>query len=88
MPRALHSEFELKFLSVSVPYVMAEPGIVSVVVGRPTRWEPEEYVMVSTWRSEADLAAFAGEQWNRAVIPEGMEKYVSECWVHHYEHFE
>lgn len=84
---ALHSEFEQKFLSVSVPFVQGQHGLVSVEVGRPTRWEPEEYVMVSVWRSEADVAAFAGDTWNRAVIPHGMERYVSECWVHHYENF-
>jgi heme-degrading monooxygenase HmoA len=87
VPLALHAEFEQKFLSVSVPFVESEKGFVSVTVGRPTRWTPEEYVMVSVWRSEADIAAFAGENWNRAVIPVGMEKYVAECWVHHFENF-
>jgi len=43
--------------------------------------------MISIWRSEHDVAAFAGDDWNRAVIPAGMEKYVAECWVHHYENF-
>jgi heme oxygenase (mycobilin-producing) len=88
VPKVLHAEFEQKFLSVSVPHVKAARGIVSVVVGQPTRWEPEEYVMISVWHSEADVVAFAGENWNRAVIPQGMEKYVSECWVHHYENFD
>lgn len=87
VPSALHAEFEQKFLSVSIPIVKAEPGLVSVTVGRPTRWAPDEYVMVSVWRSVADIVVFAGENWNRAVIPPGMEKYVSECWVHHYENF-
>ena len=87
VPLALHAEFEQKFRSVSVPFVQAQAGLVSVMVGRPTQWAPEEYVLVSVWRSEADIAAFAGESWNRAVIPHGMEKYISECWVHHYENF-
>ncbi len=87
VPASLHSEFEAKFLSVSVPYVQAAQGIVSVSVGRPTKWAPDEYVMISVWASEKALQAFAGESWNRAVIPSGMENYVSECWVHHYENF-
>jgi hypothetical protein len=41
--------------------------------------------MVSRWENEAALKTFAGEQWNHAVIPPGMEKFVVECWVHHYE---
>lgn len=88
VPAELHSEFESKFLSVSVPYVQAAPGLVSVTVGRPTRWDPDEYIMISVWLNEAAVAAFAGEHWNTAVIPDGMEKYVSECWVHHYENFD
>jgi heme oxygenase (mycobilin-producing) len=87
VPVALHAEFESKFLSVSVPYVLAAQGIISVSVGRPTRWVPDEYVMISDWANEDALRSFAGESWNLAVIPPGMEKYVSECWVHHYEHF-
>lgn len=72
---------------MSVPFVKAAKGSVAVSVGRPTRWQPDEYVMVSVWEDEGALVAFAGEGWNRAVIPHGMEKYVSECWVHHYEIF-
>ena len=87
VPARLHAEFEEKFLSVSVPYVQAAKGLVSVSVGRPTQWAPEEYVMISTWESVNSLCAFAGEHWNQAVIPAGMERYVTECWVHHYENF-
>jgi hypothetical protein len=61
VPQSLQAEFEKKFLSVSVPYVEAAAGLVSVSV--------------------------ASDDWNRAVIPAGMEKYVAECWVHHYENF-
>jgi heme oxygenase (mycobilin-producing) len=87
VPVELHMEFEEKFLSVSLPHVRSAPGLASVFVGRPTRWTPDEYVMISLWESEEDLAAFAGEEWNRAVIPAGMERFVSECWIHHYENF-
>ncbi len=43
--------------------------------------------MISVWANEDALRSFAGESWNLAVIPAGMEKYVSQCWVHHYENF-
>jgi heme-degrading monooxygenase HmoA len=87
VPAHLHGAFERDFLAVSVPFVKAASGLVSVSVGRPTRSRPDEYAMVSVWRDEGALAAFAGDQWERAVIPRGMEPYVSECWVHHYESF-
>ncbi len=87
VPSDLHAEFEENFLDISLPYVEKQSGFVSVFIGRPTKWQPEEYVMVSTWKDEASIAAFAGNEWSQAVIPTGMEKYVRECWVHHYEIF-
>ena len=87
VPQSLQAEFEEKFLSVSVPYVEAAAGLVSVYVARPTRWIPDEYAMISSPATRSDVAASAGDDWNRAVIPAGMEKYVAECWVHHYENF-
>lgn len=87
VPDKLHAEFEQQFLDVSLPLVTSAPGLMSVSIGKPTRWAQDEYVMISVWRSEADVIAFAGENWNQAVIPEGMSKYVAECWLHHYENF-
>ena len=87
VPFELHAEFEEKFRSVSIPHVESQEGMISVFVGRPTRWAPEEYVMISTWETESSLFAFAGEDWNRAVIPPEMERYVIGCAVHHYEIF-
>ncbi|WP_019506182.1 antibiotic biosynthesis monooxygenase [Pleurocapsa sp. PCC 7319] len=88
VPPNLHAEFEKDFLAISVPYVEKYSGLVSIVVGRPAKPQSEEYVMVSTWKDEASVKAFAGHQWSEAVIPTGMKKYVKECWVHHYEVFE
>jgi heme oxygenase (mycobilin-producing) len=87
VPNALHQEFEAKFLSVSIPAVRSHPGLVSVTVARPTQWAPDEYAMISTWADSDAVAAFAGPDWNEAVIPDGMQRYVAECWVHHYEVF-
>ena len=87
VPEDLHKEFETKFLSVSVTYVKHQLGLISVEVGKPTIWQPDEYVMISHWQDTQSLIAFAGEEWHQAVIPDGMEKYVRQCWVHHYEIF-
>jgi heme-degrading monooxygenase HmoA len=82
---ALKSEFEEKFSSLSIRTVHEAPGFISATILKPTHWAPDEYAMISHWRDHASLQAFAGEEWNRAVIPPGMEKFVVECWVHHYE---
>ena len=82
------TEFARKFADISVNLVRAAEGNLGVVIGRPTDWTPNEYVMVSKWRDEHALVAFAGENWNRAVIPAGMEPYIKECWIHHYRAFD
>ena len=80
----LKQEFEEKFSSVSVRAVDEAPGFLAVSILKPTKWAPDEYAMITQWENEAALKAFAGEQWNHAVIPPGMEKFVVDCWVHHY----
>jgi len=81
----LRQEFEEKFSSISIHVVNDAAGYISASIFKPTRWAPDEYAMISQWEDEAALKAFAGEKWNRAVIPAGMEKFIVECWVHHYE---
>ncbi len=81
----LRQEFEDKFSSISVHVVNEAPGFISVSILKPTKWAPDEYAMISQWEDEAALKAFAGEEWSHAVIPPGMEKFVVECRVHHYE---
>lgn len=81
----LSAEFEEKFAAVSVHVAESADGNISVTILRPTSWAPNEYAMISVWQDEDSLQSFAGEHWNQAVIPEGMEKFVKTCSVHHYE---
>ena len=81
----LRDEFEEKFATISVHVAESAVGSVSVTILKPTVWAPNEYCMVSTWESEESLREFAGENWYQAVIPAGMEQYVVECSVHHYD---
>ncbi len=85
VPRELHEEFEAKFQAISVPLVKNYQGLVSLEIGRPSQWNPGEYIMVSRWETVQDLINFAGENWNQEHIPPGMEKYISTCSVSHFE---
>ncbi len=85
IPKELHDEFEVKFKAISVPMVKAYSGLISLEIARPSQWNPDEFLMISRWESESDLINFAGEQWNEVHIPVGMEKYIAECSVSHYE---
>lgn len=81
----LRQEFEEKYSSVSVQTVDEAPGFISVSILKPLKWTPNEYTLISQCENEAALKAFAGKQRNHAVIYPGMEKFVVECLVHHYE---
>ena len=81
----LREEFEEKFADISVREVQGAPGMKTVSIHRPTKWSPDEYAMITVWIDEESLASFAGENWNRPVIPVGMEKFVRETSVAHYE---
>ena len=78
------SAFEAGFRSLSVNAVRCAPGNLSCEIGMPTRWTPNTYSMVSRWRDEDALVAFAGPEWNTPVIPAGMEAYGKNLSVEHY----
>lgn len=81
---ALRAEFESKFATVSVNAVRSAEGASDLEIFKPTHWAPDEYLMISRWTDEAALRCFAGEDWSRAFIPDGMEIFVAECWVQHF----
>ena len=83
----LRSEFERAFAAVSVDHVREQTGLLAVAIGRPIRPETGEYLMVSTWSSVSDVERFAGPDWTAAVIPSGMERFVIDYRVQHYEVF-
>jgi heme oxygenase (mycobilin-producing) len=82
---ALRDEFERDFATISVDAVQHAEGALSCTIGTPSKWKPDDYAMISTWRDEEALVAFAGTDWNRAVIPSGMERYAKKYQVAHYE---
>ena len=84
VPLRLHGEFKEKFKEISVPMVQKYNGLIAIEIGEPSKWSPEEFVMISKWESEQNLIDFAGEDWSQAHIPENMAKYISEWEIHHY----
>jgi len=84
VPLELHEEFQAKFKAISVPIVKNYQGLISLEIGKPTKWNPTEFVMISRWEKEINLIDFAGEKWNKAHIPKGMEDYITACSVDHF----
>ena len=78
------SAFESDYKNISIPLVKSQKGLISVETGFPLENDSNEYVMISHWKDIEALKSFVGELWEEALIPKGMEKYVQQCWVHHY----
>ena len=82
----LREAFEPLFRTVARASVTQHPGCREVTVGGPSSADPDEYAMISVWDSAESLSEFAGPDWTVAHIPDGMEKFVEACWVHHFPH--
>ncbi len=78
-------EFKAKVNQLSIPLVQRQRGLIAYYSGGPTSASPEEFVMITVWRSLDDLKSFAGEDWNRSVIPEEELPLLRETYAHHYE---
>ena len=82
--QALRTEFEERFSTTSISVVRNAKGCLSEQILRPAKWTPNEYAMISVWENELALNEFVGDDWSKAFIPAGMEKFVEDCWVHHF----
>ena len=79
------NDFERDFKSISIETVEKHYGLISCHIGGPTKWNPDDYTMVTIWENEASLEEFAGKNWNQAIIPAEMQKYPKTFKVAHYE---
>lgn len=77
-------DFENDYENISIPLVKSQKGFVSVETGKPIN-DNAEYLMISHWDNLESLKSFVGSSYQEALIPHGMEKYVQQCWVNHYE---
>jgi len=80
-------DFEEDFDLISLPLVKAQKGLVSLSFGKVINQDKDEYILITTWEDQDALIAFCGEAWKQALIPHGMEKYIKECWLYHFEQF-
>ena len=78
-------EFEQFFLNKALPMVKAQPGLVSVTVGKPIEISPTEFLMVTVWQDLKAVKGFAGESWQNAVIDPDEVHLLKETFVYHYE---
>jgi heme-degrading monooxygenase HmoA len=81
-------EFERFVIETGVPMVRTAEGCTHVTAGK-SRWnEQPEFVVVTYWRSVDALQAFAGPDWQQAVIEPQEEHMLAEVFCDHYETIE
>ena len=81
------AEFEESLAQRSIPLVESQKGVRSYFAGRPAGSASDEFVMITIWEDLASLKAFAGDDWEKPVIPDGMAPLMRESFLHHYEAF-
>ncbi len=81
------AEFQQKVEQLSIPLVKAQKGMLAYYPGKPLDPASDEFVMVTLWEDLGALKAFAGENWNRPIIPEEELPLLEQTFVHHYEVF-
>src|SRR5260370_12469790 len=70
---------------VSLPTIRAQPGCLATQIGTPRAGQPEDFVVVSLWSDVERLRAFAGEQWQQAIIVPGDADLLEQVRVEHYD---
>lgn len=78
-------EFQDMLERLSIPMVKAARGMLGYYVGRPVDPATSEFTVTTLWVDLDAVKAFAGENWNRAVIPPEEVALIAESHIHHYE---
>jgi len=81
----MRGAFERLCREVSLPFLHAQPGCLTTHIGAAPAGRPDEFVLVSVWVDLASLRAFAGEQWQQAIIAPGEADLIERVRVEHYE---
>lgn len=84
---ALRDEFEEKFRTAALGVVEHHEGMLSAEVGKSITEDDTEYLMVSVWKDLESIKRFGGDNWEEAIIPEHMLKYMANFSLKHYSDF-
>ncbi len=82
------ADFEANFRRIALPLIRSHGGLLSLSAGRVNGSSDHDFMLVTNWESLAQVKAFAGENWQEPLIPEGMEQFMAAVWLDHYDLFE
>src|SRR5258706_11782836 len=81
----MRSAYERLCCEVSLPTIRAQQGCLATQIGTPRAGQPEDFVVVPLWSDVESLRAFAGEQWQQAIIVPGEADLLEQVRVEHYD---
>lgn len=79
------AEFETFLAETAIPLVSGQSGLVAQQVGKPRDPSSSEYLYVTVWEDVESIRAFAGDQWQQAVIAPDEAHLLKDTWIGHYE---
>ena len=82
------SEFKRMVQEQSIPWLEKSEGMVGYFPGEPFGDNEQEFVMVTLWRDQESLQAFAGLDWDNPVVTEEEAPLVEAMFADHYLSFD
>ena len=82
------SDFKRMVQEQSIPWLKNSEGMLGYFPGEPFGDNAQEFVMVTLWRDQASLQAFAGSDWDNPVVTEDEAPLVEAMFADHYLRFD
>ncbi len=83
-----YSDFQINFRKIALPLIKSHDGLLSLSAGRLPDDADHDFMLVTNWESLEHVKAFAGDNWQEPLIPSGMDTFMEEVWLDHYDLFE
>jgi DNA-binding winged helix-turn-helix (wHTH) protein/heme-degrading monooxygenase HmoA len=77
-------EYARMLLEEAIPQFRSHPGLVDITVAEPIQPGDDEFLVISVWRSLADLRDFVGERWYEAKMVPPEQELLRAKSIHHY----
>ncbi len=72
----------------SIPWLESSDGMLGYFSGAPLTENAREFVMITLWRDQDALEAFAGSDWESPVVTEDEASLVEAMFADHYLRFD
>jgi len=79
----LKEEFQKDFEEVVNSMSQSCEGLISCEIIYPNDKKPNDYQLITKWKDKESLFKFVGEEWDKVVIPEHMQRYHVSSSVEH-----